>query len=182
MKKYVCFFLLFVGLLVTVKTADAQVAQVITEDYRVSKDSCRLYIYELRDYLKSQGLYAGWEHKIDTVGPLNELKKKLTFEGKFLADHYQFIIEIWGTELWEDIFCDWGAFGLIEIGFATEAEAHEVLLKAREISKKYPIKIPISSPSFRAVQVGKSVLIGYSININYPKFRDMVETWHPGMK
>lgn len=182
MKKYVCFFLLFVGLLVTVKTADAQVAQIITEDYRVSKDSCRLYIYELRDYLKSQGLYAGWEHKIDTVGPLSELKKKLTFEGKFLADHYQFIIEILGTKFAEDFFDDWGDFGLIEMGFNTEAKAHEILLKAREICKKYPMNIPLYSPSFRAVQVEKSVLIGYSININYPKFRDMVETWHPGMK
>lgn len=59
MKKYVCLFLLMMGLNVTIKTLDAQVVQVITEDYKISKDSCRVFIYELRDYLKSLGLYEG---------------------------------------------------------------------------------------------------------------------------
>lgn len=182
MKKYVCLFLLVMGLNISIKTLEAQVVQVITEDYKISKDSCRLYIYELRDYLKSLGLYEGWQHKFDTIGPsLRVLKNKLTFEGKFLADNYQFIIEIWGTKYTEDIFDDWGSFGLIEMGFSTEEEAHQILLKARELCKKYPMNIPPYGPPFRAVKAGKNVLIGYAINVNYDKFRNMVEKWKPGM-
>lgn len=181
MKTYIYFLLLFVGIVVSTKTANAQVVQVITKDYRINKESCRHYIYELRDYLKSKGLYEEMEYKLDTVGPLKDLKKKLTFDGKFLADNYQFIVEIWGTQFTEDIFDDWGDFGIIEIGFASEGEAHEVLIKAQEACKKYVINIPVYSAPFRAKQVGKNVLIVYAINVNYYKFRDMLETWQPGL-
>lgn len=180
MRTYIYFLLFFVGIVVSMKTVNAQVVQVITKDYRISEASCHHYIYELRDYLKSKGLYENWEYQMDTIGPLKDLKKKLTFDGKFLAENYQFIIEIWGSRFTEDIFYDWGDFGIIEIGFASEAEAHEVLLKAQEACKKYVINIPVYSAPFRAKQVGKNILIVYAININYYTYRDMLESWEPG--
>lgn len=174
-------FLLLIVMLVFTKAVNGQVVSVTTAEFRIPKDSCRLYIYEMQDYLKAHGLYEGEKHQIDTVSSLKDLKKKITFDGKLLVDDYQFIIDIWGSTFTEDIFYDWGDFGIIEIGMENEEKAHKLCLKAQGFSKTHAINIPPYIPPFRAVQANKSVLLVYSIHHKYDELLKFVERWKPAL-
>lgn len=90
-------------------------------------------------------------------------------------------MELLGGKIYDN--GDWQeGFGIIEVGFETEAEAKAVYEKAKMTCKKYTMNIPIYCPPFRCVQVGKSVLFCYSINVNMDEYRDMAETWQPKKK
>ena len=174
--------LLFIALITISSCLFAQEAKFVTEKFNISKEQCKPYAYELENYLKSKGLYDGVKPKYTGRNVFEKIKKKMQIGGVDFTRNHVFIVELLGGDLY-DGSSDWcEGFGIVEVGFKTESEAKEVFEKAKEIRKKYPMNIPIYGPPFRCVQVGKSVLFVYSINIYMDKYLAFVEEWQPQKK
>ena len=173
---------LFISLFLTSLISSAQEQKYITEQYFVPKNQCIVYAYELEDSLRSKGLYGRQKTTYKGKGEIEKMKKKVYIGGVDFTKDCTFIIELLGDRLPKDEnpYEFQGSFGIIEIGFLTEEKAKEVYEKAKIMSKKYTMNIPIYCPPFRCVRVGKSVLFVYSINVDMDKFRDMAVSFKLG--
>ena len=172
---------LFVTLLMISSCLFSQAQKSVTEKFNVSRKQCTVFAYELENYLKSKGLYDGVQSRITISNTLDRIKRKMKIGGVDFTANHVFIVELLGGKIYDN--GDWQeGFGIIEVGFETEAEAKAVYEKAKMTCKKYTMNIPIYCPPFRCVQVGKSVLFVYSINVNMDEYRDMAETWQPKKK
>lgn len=182
MKNNLCKLLLFGVSLFLWHNSFAQEQKYITEQYFVPKNQCVVYAYELEDSLRSKGLYGRQKTTYKGKGEIEKMKKKVYIGGVDFTKDCTFIIELLGDRLPKDEnpYEFQGSFGIIEIGFLTEEKAREVYEKAKIMSKKYTMNIPISAPPFRCIYVGKSVLFVYSINVNMDKFRDMAVSFKLG--
>lgn len=175
--------LLSVALLMITSSLFSQAKKSVTEKFNIPKEQCTVFAYELEDYLTSKGLYDGVQPRNTISNTLDEIKKKMKIGGVDFTRGYVFIVELLGGKIYDDGSDEWcEGFGIIEVGFKTEAEAKVMFEKARTASKKYTMNIPIYCPPFRCVQVGKSVLFVYSINVDMDKYLSFVEKWQPQRK
>lgn len=182
MENNLCKLLLFGVSLFLWQNSFAQEQKYVTEQYFISQKQCVVYAYALEDSLRSRGLYGGQKTTYRGKGEIEKMKKKVYIGGVDFTKDCTFIIELLGDRLPKDEnpYEFQGSFGIIEIGFLTEEKAKEVYEKAKIMSKKYAMNIPILEPPFRCVSVGKSVIFVYSINVNMDKFRDMAVSFKLG--
>ena len=181
-KNYCKIVFLFFAICLLGGISQAQETRIITEDYKVNKEQCKPYIYELSDYLISKGLYKDLVHKEDRKGSLDWVKRKLTLGGVCFVKDYDFVIEIMGFGQFDEELLNFGEFGIIELGFNSKEKTDEVFKRAQQASSKYTINIFPYVPPFRCVQAGNSVLIVYSLNVYYDRYRNMAENWRPGLE
>lgn len=177
MKVYIYFLFLFLHLSGFIVIVDAQKLQILTEDYRISKDSCHFYIYELRDYLNEIGFCQGKSDLQEEEGKVDVVKKKLFVDGIDFSEGYSFILELRFSDLVGDLERYYGEFGIIEVGYPTEKRADEVFNQAKQASTHLPLNIPILIAPFRCVKIGKSVLFVYSTHIAYEKYIHAIVDW-----
>lgn len=180
MKRFICKLFLFDALLILCQYSFAQEQKYVTAEYVIPKSQCLIYAYDLENFLKSKGLYEEKKPTHEGDGKISWMKKKVNIGGIDFTKDCTFVLELLGEMLPvnDEPYEFKGSFGIIEIGFKTEAKAKEVFEKAKN-SKKKTMNVPLYYAPFRCVHVGKSVLFVYAIDIDMRKYQDMAETWQP---
>lgn len=180
MKQFYRLIVSFFLLCLASQSLMSQELRVVTEDFKVSKDSCKVYAYDLYAYLRTKGLFEGLAVPKDKKSDRVELvKKRLQINGTDFTKDYIFIVElksVLGSNSEGEYF---GDFTIVEIGFANKAKATEVFRRAKEASQKYRINMQLYIPQFKCLQIGNSVFFVYSVDPELWKFRDMAEGWEP---
>lgn len=177
---YVLLFLL--SIFSGIEQVIGQEVKVLTEDYKMPRDSCGIVIFDLVDYLKGIGFCEGKGNLKEEKGEVDLVRKKLLVNGKNFSQGYSFILELKYSDLIGELERYYGEFGIIEVGFPTEAKAEEVFDKANRASEHSALNIPILIAPFRCVKIGKSVLFVYATNIAYEKYMHALKNWKPKLE
>lgn len=162
-----------------VEKVKGQELQVLTEDYKIQKDSCKVYAYSLVDYLKGLGFCEGKGSLQQEKGVIDLVRKKLHVNGIDFSQGYSFILELKYSDLIGELERYYGEFGIIEVGFETEKKANEVFVKAAQASKQAALRIPVLIAPFRCAKAAKSILFVYATNVNYEKYMHALKDWEP---
>lgn len=182
MKSLNFIFLFLLSMLGVLEQVIGQEMKVLTEDYKIQRDSGSVFIFDLEDYLKGMGFCEGKGNLKEEKGEVDLVRKKLLVNGKNFSQGYDFILELKYSDLIGELERYYGEFGIIEVGFPTEAKAEEVFDKANRASEHSALNIPILIAPFRCVKIGKSVLFVYATNIAYEKYMHALKNWKPKLE